>query len=324
MDARALLTSQGWRGKGHSLHPTSDATGLSRPLLVSQKQNNLGVGKKQHKTSDMWWMNAFDKSLQGLDTSEQGRVVQTVTSGGLDMVVKGGGKWIGTSGGLYASFVRGEGLGGTITPNNTEESGSEEPVGRKRKRDEGESKEDRSKRKGAKRAVRIQSGSEKMPELEAKVEPGEEKAARKAAEKAMKASKILAKEEARIMEVDGVAGGSESKEEKNARKAAQKVLKRQEPTPPEEADKMEVAENSIRAETKEERRARKAKGKASKTHQFAAEAETDTMEVDEPTEKGETKEKRREQKRQKKEEVKEKALEEMSSSKVAKKKRRKE
>lgn len=72
MDSHALLTAQGWRGTGHSLHASSDAIGLARPLLVSQKQNNLGLGKKQHKTSDMWWMNAFDKSLAGLDTSVEG------------------------------------------------------------------------------------------------------------------------------------------------------------------------------------------------------------------------------------------------------------
>ncbi|OBT52950.1 hypothetical protein VE04_06725, partial [Pseudogymnoascus sp. 24MN13] len=77
MNAHALLTSQGWRGSGHSLHAHSDSIGLARPLLVSQKQNTLGVGKKQHRTSDMWWMNAFDKSLQGLDTSKEGQVVQT-------------------------------------------------------------------------------------------------------------------------------------------------------------------------------------------------------------------------------------------------------
>src|SRR5271168_2878782 len=100
MNAHALLTSQGWRGTGHSLHPTSDKTGLSRPLLVARKQNNLGVGKKQHKTSDMWWMNAFDKSLKGLDIAEEGKIVQTVTNEGLDMVVKGGSKFVG-NGGLY-------------------------------------------------------------------------------------------------------------------------------------------------------------------------------------------------------------------------------
>jgi nucleolar protein TMA23 len=150
MDAHALLTSQGWRGSGHSLHPTSDNNGLSRPLLVSRKQNNLGVGKKQHKTSDMWWMNAFDRSLKGLDTAQEGKVVQTLTNGGLDMVAKGGSKFVGNEG-LYASFVRGESLSGTITP---EEAGGLE-VSKKRRRaeDKVETKQERRARKAAKRAV---------------------------------------------------------------------------------------------------------------------------------------------------------------------------
>ncbi len=151
MDAHALLTSQGWRGSGHSLHPTSDKNGLSRPLLVSRKQNTLGVGKKQHRTSDMWWMNAFDKSLKGLDTAQDGKVLQTLTNGGLDMVARGGSKFVG-NGGLYASFVRGESLSGTITPEEAERP----QAGKKRKRAEDgvETKEERRARKAAKRAAK--------------------------------------------------------------------------------------------------------------------------------------------------------------------------
>ncbi|RDL33160.1 Uncharacterized protein BP5553_08599 [Venustampulla echinocandica] len=162
MNAHALLTSQGWRGTGHSLHPTTDGTGLSRPLLVSRKDNTLGIGKKQHKTSDMWWMNAFDSSLKGLDTSKQGTVVQTVTSGGLDMVTKGGARFVGTAvgKGLYASFVRGECLGGTIEMD--DDSGTSTPVEKckkserrsDRRKDRNETKEERRARKAAKRAAR--------------------------------------------------------------------------------------------------------------------------------------------------------------------------
>jgi nucleolar protein TMA23 len=47
--------------------------------------------------------------------------VQTVTSGGLDMVAKGGAKWVGSKGGLYASFVKGRCLSGTLTPESNEE-----------------------------------------------------------------------------------------------------------------------------------------------------------------------------------------------------------
>lgn len=295
MDAHALLTSQGWRGKGHSLHPTSDSTGLSRPLLVSQKANNHGIGKKQHKTSDMWWMNAFDKSLQGLDTSEQGKVVQTVTSGGLDMVVKGGAKWVGGKGGLYASFVRGEGLGGTITPE-TDESGSgvksrnrnEESLGKKRSRKEkNESVEERRKRKAAKRAERLQSASEDTADSETRVE---------------------------------------SKEKRKAKRDAEKALITQDAAAELDVHKMNLEETNGKAETREERKARKAAKKAATIQEAASEKEADKMEVDDAADKVETKEERRERKRQKKllKEAEQKALEEVSSSKASKRKRRKD
>jgi nucleolar protein TMA23 len=151
MDAHALLTSQGWRGYGHSLHPTSDNTGLTRPLMVSSKPNNHGVGKKHH-TSDMWWLNAFDASLKGLDTSTEGKVVQTVTSGGLDMVKKGGARFVG-NGGLYSVFVKGEGLEGTILRNTVSTPG--EIVEEEKKESSGDqSKQERRARKLARRATR--------------------------------------------------------------------------------------------------------------------------------------------------------------------------
>ena len=108
MDTHAHLLSHGWRGSGHSLHPTSDSTGLSRPLLVSQKRNNNGVGKKQHKTSDMWWMNAFDETLKGLNTENRKVEMGTNVCGGLDKIT------MGTWEGLYEGFVKGEGLRGTL------------------------------------------------------------------------------------------------------------------------------------------------------------------------------------------------------------------
>lgn len=104
-------------------------------------------------------MNAFDSSLKGLDTSKQGTVVQTVTSGGLDMVTKGGARFVGTTG-LYASFVRGECLSGTIGMD--DDSGTSTPMEeykmseRKsdRRKDRNETKEERRARKAAKRAKR--------------------------------------------------------------------------------------------------------------------------------------------------------------------------
>lgn len=184
MDARALLTSQGWRGDGHSLYATSNDIGLRRPLLVSQKQNVLGIGKKQHSTSDQWWMNAFDKSLKGLDTSKEGVVVQTVSNGGLDMVIKGGGKYVG-SGGLYASFVKGETLvGDTILAPATVEPAALDTKRKRKKEATSETKEERRSRKAAKKArtaakANTVDSSIKAPKTETKEERKERRRRRK-------------------------------------------------------------------------------------------------------------------------------------------------
>lgn len=124
MDTTAYLHSHGWLGAGHGLH----ARGLSKPLLVSQKQNVLGVGKKRHDAhADQWWARAFDGCLKGLEVSrqeekgngEQGGVnvrVEGMKGGGLDALrnVGSGGKMKGKGAGLYGWFVRGEGLRGTL------------------------------------------------------------------------------------------------------------------------------------------------------------------------------------------------------------------
>ncbi|KUJ24596.1 uncharacterized protein LY89DRAFT_679688 [Mollisia scopiformis] len=241
MDAHALLTSQGWRGTGNSLHPTSNTIGLSRPLLVSKKQNTLGIGKKQHKTSDMWWMNAFDSSLKGLDTTKEGTVVQTVTSGGLDMVSKAGAKWVGSKGGLYASFVRGESLSGTITP--VESTESEEPAKKKRRRE-------------------VEMG-------EKEEESKEERRARKATKRAAKAAEDKSEESRESPDT------KESKEERRARKAAKRALLEEEAKASESASTEDTAEqDSVKPETKEQRKERK------RLKKLAQKAEQDTVDTE--------------------------------------------
>ncbi|KAL1612643.1 hypothetical protein SLS60_000872 [Paraconiothyrium brasiliense] len=101
MNAEGLLRKQGWRGAGFSLD-TSDR-GISKPLLISHKQDQLGLGKKKasHTTDDQWWMRAFDESLQNLGTGQTSTLSQ-IQEKGINR------------GGLYGFFVKGEGLIGTI------------------------------------------------------------------------------------------------------------------------------------------------------------------------------------------------------------------
>ncbi|KAK6583516.1 hypothetical protein PZA11_004592 [Diplocarpon coronariae] len=228
MDAHALLTSQGWRGTGNSLHPTNNSIGLSRPLLVSKKIDNLGIGKKQHSTSDMWWMNAFDSSLKGLDTSKEGKVTQTVTSGGLDMVQKAGAKWVGSKGGLYTSFVRGEMLGGTIEETAEIPAGSERGRAKKRKREPGESKEERRERRAAKKAAR----AEMVEELVIEASKSNE-------------------------QMERSSDDSETKKKRKSRRAAKRALRELESRPAQEASKdVELADAEV-SETKEARKERR-------------------------------------------------------------------
>ncbi|MCJ1438507.1 hypothetical protein MMC27_007897 [Xylographa pallens] len=129
MDTSAYLTNQGWRGLGYALHPTG--RGIKKPLLVSQKSNVLGIGKKKHDAhADQWWARALDNSLKGLEVGHNGvsgatESVEFGAWGSWDMIKAGGEKLTG-KGGLYAGFVRGEGLSGTIASESpaTEESDS--------------------------------------------------------------------------------------------------------------------------------------------------------------------------------------------------------
>lgn len=192
MNAHALLTSQGWRGHGHTLHATDDTTGLAKPILVSRKDNKLGVGKKEHATADQWWLNAFDQQLQGLDTSKPGVVVQTVTNGRLNAIATAGaGKYKGWAS-LYTSFVSGGLLEGTIKVKESSSSGSSSngsgtettatpevedgaPAVRKESREERRArKEARRKRKAERAARRVERAARRAAKAEAKLAKGKE------------------------------------------------------------------------------------------------------------------------------------------------------
>ena len=213
MDAAALLQSQGWRGKGFSLHPTNNTIGLAKPLLISRNTDGRGIGKKAHYTSDQWWLHAFDQKLKGLDTSKKGIVVQSVTQGKLDIIASSqpNGKYTGVSG-LYASFVRGGMLDATMevelvrgestdaTPMTSDDS--EGSVTRKEKH--GESKAERHARRVARKLHKAEKAARKAAEA---------KAARKTREKAAK------------KELKQATKANETKEERRARRTERRARK---------------------------------------------------------------------------------------------------
>ncbi|KAL6713869.1 hypothetical protein ACLMJK_008363 [Lecanora helva] len=120
MDTAAYLSRQGWRGNGHALHHTG--RGIKKPIHIPQKANVYGIGKKQHDVhADQWWARAFDDTLKGLNTTKNEATgnAEGISLGAgaqaLASVGKVGARWAG-QGGLYSNFVKGEGLGGTLTP----------------------------------------------------------------------------------------------------------------------------------------------------------------------------------------------------------------
>ena len=117
MDTAAYLTSQGWAGHGHALHHSG--RGIIKTIAVTKKNNVLGVGKKKHDAhADQWWARAFDETLKGINATKD-----DVTGKTEGLVVTGAAKQAGSKmhcgvhsigHGLYSSFVKGEGLGGTL------------------------------------------------------------------------------------------------------------------------------------------------------------------------------------------------------------------
>ena len=119
MNAHSHLLSQGWLGPGHSLQP-SRPNGLKKYLLVTQKADTHGIGKKNHNAhADQWWLTAFDNTLKDInfgttDGAKKPEVAVTAkqTMGPRIETLRMG-KWF-RNGGLYAGFVRGEEIKGTL------------------------------------------------------------------------------------------------------------------------------------------------------------------------------------------------------------------
>ncbi|KIV92435.1 hypothetical protein PV10_03734 [Exophiala mesophila] len=137
MDAHAHLISLGWAGPGHALdsrpykqkghrglaYDPSQATantgnGLIRPLLISQRKGNLGIGKKAHEpqAGNDWWLKGFESALGNIGKSESER-----SSGTSTPIVHS----VGKHGGLYSFFVKGQHMEGTIGKATVDESGDD-------------------------------------------------------------------------------------------------------------------------------------------------------------------------------------------------------
>ena len=110
MDASLLLERQGWKkgtGLGFSGH------GISKPVLVSQKQNSLGLGATTKTTQwDQWWSKALDSSLNSLQV-ENRKVENREARKPEEPASKEATAQATVKRGLYAGFTKGSGLEGT-------------------------------------------------------------------------------------------------------------------------------------------------------------------------------------------------------------------
>lgn len=213
MDAHALLTSQGWRGSGHSLHKTDDAIGLAKPILASRKNNTLGIGRKNHVTSDQWWLNALDEQLKSLDTSGKTSIVQTKKNTKLEgLLTAGAGKYTGANA-LYACFVSGGLLQGTLKTDEDGESTDATPEAELPVPVRKETKEERRARKEKKRRRK----AEKLAKQTAVAA-----AAANAVELRKSKDKSISKKEKKAAKKTS---SLETKEERRARKESKRKLK---------------------------------------------------------------------------------------------------
>lgn len=221
MDAHALLKSQGWRGTGHSLHKSDDSIGLSKPILTSRKNNTLGIGRKNHVTSDQWWLNALDEQLKSLDTSSKTSIVQTKKNTKLEgLLTAGAGKYTGANA-LYACFVSGGLLQGTLHIENTDQSTDSTPeaevpapvVKKETKEERRARREERRRKKAAKLAKENIVAADEIEKESVKSKP-----------KSRSKSKSKSKTEKKTTS-GKQSSAPETKEERRARKEAKRKEK---------------------------------------------------------------------------------------------------
>jgi hypothetical protein len=132
MDAHAHLLSLGWAGPGYALDSrpsktykqqgkrgldydpkqlaTNTGVGLVKPLMVSQRKDRFGIGKKDPKhepaAGNEWWLKGFETALSNIGKSESER---SGTATPVQALVNGQ-----KHQGLYGFFVRGQQMEGTI------------------------------------------------------------------------------------------------------------------------------------------------------------------------------------------------------------------
>ncbi|KAI1425767.1 hypothetical protein F5Y12DRAFT_345357 [Xylaria sp. FL1777] len=216
MNAHALLTAQGWRGTGHSLHPTSDNNGLTHHILIKRNQDGSGLGSKKDHKQEAWWLNAFDQALKGIDM-KTGTMKQTLKGGALEKITarNAATKYTGTRG-LYTSFIRGGVMQGSVndpaaslpTP---PDSGAGTPLATEPEPKNGKREETKAERRARREARRLRK-AEKEAQREA-LKRAAEKVEKK---KAKKAERQAAKEKRKA---------GETKEERRARRDARRRRK---------------------------------------------------------------------------------------------------
>lgn len=133
MDAHAYLLSLGWQGTGYSLDSRSPlqhkgrrglaydssqshntGRGLVKPLLISQKKNVFGVGKRTHEPAagNEWWLKGFENALSNIGKKTGRDTTSRTASPESARVIAN--EYRGKHNGLYGYFVKGQQMEGTI------------------------------------------------------------------------------------------------------------------------------------------------------------------------------------------------------------------
>jgi nucleolar protein TMA23 len=131
MNAHAHLLSLGWAGPGHALDSrpnkaykqtgkqgldynpkpvTNTGAGLVKPLMISQRKDRFGIGKKDPKhepaSGNEWWLKGFETALGNIGKSDSER---SGTATPIQAQVNGQ-----KHQGLYGFFIKGQQMEGTI------------------------------------------------------------------------------------------------------------------------------------------------------------------------------------------------------------------